>query len=186
MASTPIRARRCCMAIVSTLVLLTVNTVLRAEVAVPMSVANASNQAPAFTLRDQHKAAHHYQFPRPKLSVLIFADYAGAAQLENWIRPLYDRYQDAIAIDGVAELSSVPKLIRGMVRSAFRDRLAQPVMLDWSGGVSTDYHYQKGEANLFVIDPNGRILLKVVGAISDAKFKRVQDAIDRQLKGDRP
>lgn len=151
-----------------------------------MSRVNGAQQAPAFTLKDQYQTAHHYRFPRPKTSVLIFADYAGSSQLENWIRPLYEHYRDTIAIDGVADLSSVPKLLRGMVRAAFRDRLARPVMLDWSGAVSTDYHYQQGGAHLFVIDPHGRILLSVVGAISDAKRQRVQDAIDRQLHPNRP
>ncbi len=173
-------------AIIYLAVLLATGTVCTSEGIASMSTANGSHRAPAFILKDQHKTAHHYRFPRPKISMLLFADHAGSSQLENWIRPLYDRYQDTIHIDGVAELSSVPKLIRGMVRSAFRDRLTRPVMLDWSGEVSTDYHYESGKANLFVIDPNGHILLKVVGAMSDAKLERVQNAIDRQLNGHRP
>ncbi|ETW98208.1 MAG: hypothetical protein ETSY1_19780 [Candidatus Entotheonella factor] len=162
------------------IILLAISTGFSAEISM------INGMAPAFTLKDQHQTSHHYQFPRPKISVLIFADYAGSTQLENWIRPLYDRYRETIAIDGVADLSKVPKLIRGMVRAAFRDRLARPVMLDWSGAVSTDYHYQKGEANLFVIDPSGHILLKVIGAASHDKLQRIQNAIDRQLNANRP
>ena len=182
MISTPIQSVGCYAAMACVIMLLGTDLGFSAE----MSLMNGAKQASAFTLKDQHQTAHRYEFPRPKISVLIFADYAGSSQLENWIRPLYDRYQETISIDGVAELSSVPKLIRGMVRSAFRDRLARPVMLDWSGTVSTDYHYQKGEANLFVIDYNGVILLKVIGAVNDAKLRRVQDAIDRQLSASRP
>jgi hypothetical protein len=151
-----------------------------------MAMANASGQAPAFTLNDQHQTAHHYQFPRSKISVLIFADYASSSQLESWIRPLFERYRECIAIDGVADLSRVPKLLRGMVRAAFRDRLERPVMLDWSGAVSTDYDYQKGQANVFVIDHSGRILLKVIGAVSDTKLQRVQSAIEPQLNVNQP
>jgi hypothetical protein len=146
-----------------------------------MAMANASRQAPAFTLNDQHQTAHHYQFPRSKISVLIFADYASSSQLENWIRPLFERYRERIAIDGVANVSRVPKLLQGMVRAVFRDRLERPVMLDWSGAVATDYDYQKGQANVFVIDHGGRILLRVIGAVSDTKLQRVQSAIDLQL-----
>ena len=144
------------------------------------AMADAVRLAPAFTLQDQHRTSHRYDFPRPKISVLIFADYAATAQLEAWIQPLYDRYRDAIAIDGVAVLSKAPKLLRGMVRAAFRDRLERPVMLDWSGAVSSDYQYEKGEANLFVIAPNGRMLLKIVGAVSAAKLERVQQVIDHR------
>jgi hypothetical protein len=57
-------------------------------------------------------------------------------------------------------------------------------MLDWSGAVSSDYQYEKGEANLFVIAPNGRILVKVVGAISAANLQRVRHTIDDQLNVD--
>jgi hypothetical protein len=155
-----------------------------ARIGAAMAMLDASGLAPAFTLNDQRQTAHRYDFPRPKISVLIFADYAASAQLENWIQPLYDRYRDAIAIDGVAVLSKAPRLLRGIVRAAFRDRLARPVMLDWSGAVSSDYQYEKGEANLFVIAPNGRILVKVVGAISAANLQRVRHTIDDQLNVD--
>lgn len=182
MASPPIPSGGCCVALVCIIAMLW----LEVPSSLATSTAPPQPQASAFTLQDQHRVTHRYQFPRPKISVLIFADYAGSSQLENWIRPIYDRYQDTIAIDGVAELSSVPKLIRGMVRIAFRKRITWPVMLDWAGTVSTDYHYQKGEANLFFIAPNGRILVKVIGAINDAKLQRVQSTIDRQLNLSQP
>jgi hypothetical protein len=50
-------------------------------------------------------------------------------------------------------------------------------MLDWSGEVTASYHYQPGEANLFVIDPSGRIVLKVIGGVSHAKLQRVLTAL---------
>ena len=144
------------------------------------TTAPSLSQAIAFTLDDQHQTTRHYRFPRLKTSILIFADYAGSAQLEPWIRPLYARYRDTIDIDGVANLVAVPKFIRSFVRAAFRDRLARPVMLDWSGEVSTDYRYQSGKANLFVIAPSGRILLRVMGEVNEAKLQMVWDAIDGQ------
>lgn len=130
-------------------------------------------QAPVFTLKDQFKKEHRYHFPRPKVSVLILADYVGSEQLEEWVRPIYDRYQDRVALDGVAELSTVPRFARGMVRAFLRGQLDYPVMLDWSGDVTTRYRYQPGEANLFVIDPTGRIRLKVIGGVSHTKLQRV-------------
>ncbi len=182
MVSPPVQFAGRCVAIICLTMLLAASVGFSAV----QTQGTPTPQAPAFTLKDQHRTTHHYQFPRPKISVLIFADYAGSAQLESWIRPIYARYRDAIAIDGVADLSSVPKLIRGMVRSAFRDRLARPVMLDWAGTVSTDYHYEKGQANLFVIAPDGHILLKVIGAMNNAKLQRVHHTIDRQLNRDAP
>ena len=183
MASTPARSGGYSFAIVCVIIMLLAT---EAGFRVAITMANAPGQAPAFTLNDQHQTAHHYQFPRSKISVLIFADYAGLSQLEDWIRPLFERYRERIAIDGVADLSRVPKLLRGIVRAAFRDRLERPVMLDWSGAVSTDYDYQKGQANVFVIAHSGRILLKVIVAVSAAKLQRVQNAIDQQLNVNQP
>jgi len=86
------------------------------------------------------------------------------------VRPIYARYQDRVALDGVADLSKVPRFARGMVRAFFRGQLDYPVMLDWSGEVATRYRYQPGEANLFAIDPTGRIMLKVIGDVSHPSY----------------
>lgn len=134
-------------------------------------------KAPVFTLKDQFKKEHRYHFPRPKASVLIVADYGGSKQLEEWVRPIYARYQDRVTLDGVADLSKVPRFARGMVRAFFRGQLDYPVMLDWSGEVTTRYRYQPGEANLFVIDPTGRIVLKVIGGVSHTTLQRVLTAL---------
>jgi hypothetical protein len=138
-------------------------------------------RAQEFVLKDQYNKTHAYNFPKDKISVLLFADYAGSAQLEDWIRPIYARYQHAIAIHGVAELSAVPGLMRGMVRAAFRGQVQYPVMLDWRGTVSASYDYQSSQANVFVIDTQGDIVLKVVGAITSAKLQRVLTQVDRLL-----
>lgn len=143
----------------------------------PKQIDDRAAKAPVFTLKDQFKKEHRYHFPRPGASVLIFADYAGSEQLEDWVRPIYAHYQDRIALDGVAALSKVPRFARGMVRAFLRGRLDYPVMLDWSGEVTANYHYQPGEANLFVIDASGRIVLKVIGGVSPTKLQRVFTAL---------
>lgn len=138
-------------------------------------------QAAAFTLSDQHNQTHRYDFPHPLVSVLVFADYDGSPQIEDWIQPIYARYQKRIAIHGVAELSKVPGFLKGMVRAFLRDRLQYPIMLDWQGSVSRNYHYEKGQANLFVVDTLGNIALKVLGAIDPYKLQQVVSQIDRLL-----
>lgn len=138
-------------------------------------------QAPNFALLDQHDNPHTLQFPQPQVSVLIFADYAGSAQLEDWIRPIYARYQRTIALHGIAELSAVPPFIRGLVRSAFQERVQYPVMLDWHGTVSKSYAYESGQANLLVVDALGRIMLRVIGAVDATKLHQVTSLIDQLL-----
>jgi hypothetical protein len=143
--------------------------------------AAGKSRARAFRLADQYGATHDFGFPRRRVSVLLFADYAGSDQLEAWIRPLYERYRERIGIYGVAELSIVPGFMHGLVRTVIRKRLDYPVMLDWQGDVARDYAYEKRQANLVVIDTHGRIVLRVVGRVDAAKLAHVTAQLDRLL-----
>jgi hypothetical protein len=144
--------------------------------------ASSYRQAPAFALEDQHGRTHSYQFPRYKVSLLAFGDRQGSEQIESWIRPLYRRYEKRIDIHGVADVSAVPSWLRGMVRRAFRSKLDYPVMLDWSGRVSKDYAYRGGEANLFLIDRQGRIVLVKSGAANAADLAQIYRTLDEMLQ----
>lgn len=138
-------------------------------------------QAAAFVLKDQYDNTLVYHFPRETMSVVFVADYAGSGQLEAWTRPLYDRYQQRIGIYGVANLSAVPGFMRGLIARVFRTQLQYPVMFDWQGTVSKSYAAQSGQANLYLIDTQGRMVLHLVGAVSPEKLQRVMAQIDRLL-----
>ena len=56
-----------------------------------------------------------------------------------------------------------------------------PVVFDWSGAVSRSYAAQSGEANLYLIDTQGRIILQVVGEVSPERLQRVMAQIDEFL-----
>jgi len=134
-----------------------------------------------FALRDQYDKLLAYHFPRQKAGVLALADKRGAAQIEAWVRSLYDRYQDRIDIHGIAVLTGLPSFARGLVRQFFKQTVEYPVLLDWDGAVSQAYGYQSGQANLLVIDPGSRILLRLAGPASDASLGQVYAELDRLL-----
>jgi hypothetical protein len=50
-------------------------------------------------------------------------------------------------------------------------------MLDWTGKVTRRYDYQQGQANLFVIDQSGYIVLRLVGAADSVTLQRVLTVI---------
>jgi hypothetical protein len=147
----------------------------------PAAAIETAGKADGFVLQDQYNNTHAYGFPKAKISVLLFADYKGHTQLEPWVRPLYERYRDGIDIHGVAELSAVPGFLRVMVRNAFRKQLDYPVMLDWRGTVSDRYAYQRGSANLLLIDCAGEIKLRLSGAATDVKLQTVWRHLDHLL-----
>ncbi len=145
------------------------------------TAANGEVRAPEFELKDQYEKSLTYKFPKGKVSVLTFGDRKGSEQIEGWVRPLYERYQDRIDQHGVAVLSSVPSLMRGIVRRIFKSQVKYSVLLDWKGDVSRAYNYQGGKANLVVIDRNGRIVMRAYGAASSQELDRVFAQIDKLL-----
>jgi hypothetical protein len=80
---------------------------------------------------NRYAVTRSYRFPKAKVTAMTVADHKGAEQLKPWIQRLYERYRRRIDIDGVADVSVIPKPFRGMVRAAFGKRLACSVMLDW-------------------------------------------------------
>lgn len=147
---------------------------------VVLSVA-ADAMASAFELKDQYNTSYDYKFPKSKVSVLAFGDRKGSKQIEGWILPLHERYGNRVDIHGIAELSAVPSLARGVARRIIKREVKYPVMLDWEGTVSRSYGFKSGQANIIVIDRNGRIILKMTGAANSFGLNQIYSQIDRQL-----
>ena len=86
-----------------------------------------------FELRDQYNCPHRIFFPAAGVTLLTVADRKGSEQIDGWIGPLKEHYGGRIAIEGIADMSAVPCLLRSMVREQFKKCRAYPVMLDWEG-----------------------------------------------------
>ena len=130
-----------------------------------------------FELTDQDAKTRAYRFPKAKVTVMTVADHKGSEQLAPWIQRLHDRYEKRIDIDGVADVSMIPKPFHNMFREAFRKQLTYSVMLDWGGAVVKQFGYVKGVANIYVIDRSGRIVKQVTGPVSDAAEREIERAI---------
>jgi hypothetical protein len=135
-------------------------------------------EAVAFELEDQFKEPHSVAFPSDKVTFLILADRKGSDEVEGWITALYEKYEDDIAIKGVAKLQGVPGLMQGLVRKLFKKGVDYPVMMDWDGTVCDAYGYEEKQANVFVIDKDGEIALTLVGPSEEANVAKVCEMID--------
>jgi peroxiredoxin len=140
-----------------------------------------NTKAMDFELRDQFGKTLRYSFPKERVSVLTFGDRKGSTQIEGWVRPIYDRYQNRVDLHGVAVLTSVPSLFHGFARRQFRKQVKYPVLLDFKGDVARGYGYEKDKANVLVIDRDGRIALKITGAATGDGLSRVYGEVDRLL-----
>jgi hypothetical protein len=131
-----------------------------------------------FDLADQDVKPRSYRFPKAKVTVMTVADHKGSEQLAPWIQRLYDRYQKRIDIDGIADVSMIPKPFHNMFREAFRRQLTRSVMLDWGGAVVKQFGYAKGVANIYVIDRQGRIVKQASGPVTDEGLRELTTQID--------
>jgi peroxiredoxin len=137
-----------------------------------------------FELADQNLKTRIYRFPKSKVTVMTVADHKGSGELAPWIQRLHDRYQKKIDIDGVADVSMIPKPFHNMFREAFRKQLTYSVMLDWEGSVVKQFGYTKRAANIYVIDRRGRIVKQVVGPVSDNAMRQLTTEIDGAIAGE--
>jgi hypothetical protein len=134
-----------------------------------------------FELTDQQARKRTYRFPKTKVTVMTVADHKGSDELAPWIQQVYDRYQNQIDIDGVADVSMIPKLFRAVLREAFKKQLAYSVMLDWDGSVVRQFACKKNVANIYVIDRGGHIVKRITGAVSDEALCALFSAIDAAI-----
>jgi glycosyl transferase family 21 len=158
---------------------------LFALVSLGVAVASPPEQLSDFALSDQNSVFRRNSFPKQKVTAMTVADRAGSEQLEPWIRSLYERYGSRIDIDGVADVSTVPKPLHGVVHALFRKRLTHSVMLDWHGSVVKRLEYEPGAANIYVIDRRGTILKQITGPVNAVSEQELFRIIDRAIANDR-
>jgi hypothetical protein len=148
-----------------------------------------TNSAPvlaSFELRDQYDNPHTISFPTTNVTIMSVADRKGSEQIDGWIAPVKERYGDRIAIEGIADVSTVPRLLRSLVRKQFKKDRAYPVMLDWDGPVARSFNYQKDKANFFVIDRQGHITGSFSGATNEVALKALFASIDLAIAKSSP
>ena len=138
-----------------------------------------------FELSDQHSAVRRYDFPRNKIIFMTVADNKGSKQLAPWIQPLRDRYGTRIDIDGIADVSMIPKPFHGMFRKAFVKELTYSVMLDWDGNMVKKFAYTPGIANVYVIGRDGQITKKLSGPATEQGIRELTKEIDAALGSSR-
>jgi len=140
-----------------------------------------TNAPSSIALRDQFDAPQTLSFPADNLTLLTIADKKGSEQISGWIAPLKQRFGQRIDFRGLADMSTVPRPLRGMIRKKFQAHQTYPVMLDWSGEAVKAFTYVPDKANVLLLDTHGHILRRFSG---DANPKALEDlcaAVDRAL-----
>ena len=139
--------------------------------------------AKEFILLDQYGRRYEINYPQEKVCVLVFADKWGCTQVEGWVRPLYEHYEDTIDILGVAQLENVPGWLRSTIVRIFKNNIEFSVMMDWTGQVSRAYEYSGGKAYVVIICRQGIIRHRVKGKASEELIEKCAEVIQALKTG---
>lgn len=143
--------------------------------------ATPTNACPAFELQDQFGTEHVIKFPGDRPLLLTVADRKGAAEVPAWAHPMAERFGDRLRIEGLADVSAVPRPLRGFVLGKFKKAIPHPAMLDWDGKLCRHFAYVKDEPNVYLISTNGAILLHLSGVTNAMGLQQLTAAIAREL-----
>jgi len=162
--------------------LLIVTLAFDAGAAPPTPASDIPTNAPSsIELHDQFDAPQKLSFPTTNITMLIIADRAGSEQISGWITPLKKRFDTRISFRGLADVSTVPRLLRGMVRTKFQKSQSYPVMMDWSGETVKALTYVPEKANVLLLDPHGQILKRISGEATPGAVADLCNAVEEAL-----
>lgn len=143
-------------------------------------------QAPAILeLRDQFDVPQSLSFPTNHITLLVMADRKGHDQIAAWVSPMKQRFGERIDIRGIADVSNVPGPLRGLVRKKFQQSQRYPVMMDWHGEACKAFTYERGQANVFVLDRSGEVLKRVNGSAQEVFVAEISALIEQRLAEDK-
>jgi hypothetical protein len=138
-----------------------------------------TNAPATISLRDQFDAPQTFCFPTTNIFFFTIADKKGSEQIAGWVAPVKERFNERVVIGGIADVSAVPRPLRGLVRKRFRQAQSHPVMLDWTGATVKAFGCVSDQVNVFVVDGEGRILKRAVGPASEAKLRDLFSVLDQ-------
>ena len=140
-----------------------------------------SRPVPDFSLPDQFGHTRDIKFPGEKIMLLTVADRKGAKEIETWIAPIRGRYGHDLQIEGIADVSSAPAGMHRLVRNAIREQITYPIMLDWKGDIAKSFRYQRGHANIYILNPKGQIIWQHAGPASEEGIHVLLRLLDQHL-----
>jgi hypothetical protein len=155
--------------------------VIGPEAAAGESSARTGRVWAGLEMRDQFNTEQSLTFPSTRVTLLTIADRKGADQIAGWIAPIKRRFGNQIDVRGIADVSTVPAPLRGMVRKKFQKSQSYPVMMDWSGQACASIGYQPGAANLVVFGRDGTVQARFGGEAQAPALAELCAALEKIL-----
>lgn len=141
----------------------------------------ATNRCAEFELKDQFDQVHAIKFPSTKPILLTVADKKGSEGIAGWAHPLGEKFGERIQISGLADMSAVPRPLRGFVQGKFKKAITYPTMLDWEGKISGGFKYEKNRPNIYLVARDGRVLRYFSGEADAQRLEELMTAMQTEL-----
>jgi hypothetical protein len=134
-------------------------------------------RAPDFTLKDQWRKPHVFHWPSETVYVVGIGDRYSGHLAEHWYREGKKRFGDHVQMIAIAALEDLPVLWKPWLGLVLRRQVDEPVHLDWKNEVVTGFDYRPRELNLYVVAPDGEVILRLFGKVNDKKLDRLAEAL---------
>jgi peroxiredoxin len=135
-------------------------------------------KAMEFTLQDQYGKTVTLREYYGRTVVLLACDKEGSPQKTGWIKAIRDKYADRVAVQGIADVSSVPFFLKTKIRNDFK-KDGDSILLDWKGEVFRSYGFAKAVPNIVLIDGRGVIRHRSSGSVSPEAVQELFGRIDK-------
>lgn len=139
-------------------------------------------KALAFSIEDQFEKTWSWAANyKGKPTVLVLSDWKGSSYINNWTKPLLERFKGRVQFAAFADVSMAPSFMQEIVRGRIRSSFEHPIMLDFTGDVFTYYHVQSGLPNVVFIDETETVRLHTWGKGSPEYVKAFADHLEKTL-----
>lgn len=112
----------------------------------------------SFSIEDQFDVVHQRSDYAGKIVIVFGSDRDGSSYNDDWAEPIADSLKasglfEQVGFIGLADLGSVPYLMRSFVRSMMpADKNQHPILLDWQGKFSKAYNFRESHSNMIIFD----------------------------------
>jgi len=138
-----------------------------------------------FAIADQFDSLHTEKEYPGTVTILVGSDRTGSQFNRIWegairdsLRNQFDSTQ--VKILRVANVSSVPFFLKGLVKGKFPQDNNERVLLDWKGYFPKAYGFVEDVCNIVIFDGNGAVVYKTSAqGIDNKKLSEVCDRILR-------
>lgn len=125
----------------------------------------------SFEMKDQFDNTHRNGDFANQFTIFLINGQKTSAFAPDWREAVSEEFEgelDEIIIVGVAQLKSVPEMMRGQIHQFFPTEKARWVLMDWNDLFEVAYGLDMGKCNILVFRPDGTTLFQVAVTEFDA------------------